>query len=338
MLCQIDKGKQIKMKVAIVGATGEVGRMMITCLEESNLEISELDLFASSRSAGTVLYYTDQPIKVQELKQDSLLKHYDYVLFSAGAGVAKTFAPIAIQTSEVVIDNSSGFRKEPNIPLVVPEVNGYLLTGYSGIVANPNCSTIQIILPLAVLDKLFNLRKMIVSTYQSVSGSGHQGIVTLLNQRKGKKDKGIYPHIIDLNVIPQIGGFLDSGYCQEEEKMHFECRKILNKWELLVSATTVRVPVIYGHSVSVYAEFENEVDIPKVEKTLQNSPRIVYYPNTYITPLDLGSSNETHICRLRLGTDEKSLTFWNVGHNVRLGAAANAVNILITHSKYSGRL
>ena len=259
-------------------------------------------------------------------------------MFSAGAGVAKTFAPIAIQTSEVVIDNSSGFRKEPNIPLVVPEVNGYLLTGYSGIVANPNCSTIQIILPLAVLDKLFNLKKMIVSTYQSVSGSGHQGIVTLLNQRKGKKDKGIYPHIIDLNVIPQIGGFLDSGYCQEEEKMHFECRKILNKWELLVSATTVRVPVIYGHSVSVYAEFENEVDIPKVEKTLQNSPRIVYYPNTYITPLDLGSSNETHICRLRLGTDEKSLTFWNVGHNVRLGAAANAVNILITHSKYSGRL
>jgi len=332
------KRKKEKMKIAIVGATGEVGRMMITCLEESNLTISELDLFASKRSAGTVLYYTDQPLKVQELKEDSLLKHYDYVLFSAGAGVAKTYAPISAQASEIVIDNSSGFRREPNIPLVVPEVNGELLLSYSGIVANPNCSTIQIILPLAVLDKLFCLKKLIVSTYQSVSGSGHQGIVTLLNQRKGKKDKGIYPHLIDLNVIPQIGGILDSGYCQEEEKMQFESRKILNKWDLLVSATTVRVPVIYGHSVAVYAEFEKEVDIPKAEKTLQNSPRIVYYPNTYITPLDLGSSNDSHICRLRSGTDEKSLNFWNVGHNVRLGAAANAVNILITHAKYAGRL
>ena len=326
------------MKIAIVGATGEVGRMMITCLEESNLTISELDLFASKRSAGTVLYYTDQPLKVQELKEDSLLKHYDYVLFSAGAGVAKTYAPISAQASEIVIDNSSGFRREPNIPLVVPEVNGELLLSYSGIVANPNCSTIQIILPLAVLDKLFCLKKLIVSTYQSVSGSGHQGIVTLLNQRKGKKDKGIYPHLIDLNVIPQIGGILDSGYCQEEEKMQFESRKILNKWDLLVSATTVRVPVIYGHSVAVYAEFEKEVDILKAEKALQNSPRIVYYPNTYITPLDLGSSNDSHICRLRSGTDEKSLNFWNVGHNVRLGAAANAVNILLTHAKYAGRL
>ncbi|MCK9158856.1 MAG: aspartate-semialdehyde dehydrogenase, partial [Candidatus Cloacimonas sp.] len=245
------------MKVAIVGATGEVGRMMITCLEESNLKVSELDLFASYRSAGTILYYTDQPLTVQELKEDSLLTHYDYVLFSAGAGVAKNYAPIAAQTSELVIDNSSGFRQESDIPLVVPQVNGELLIGYNGIVANPNCSTIQIIMPLAVLDKLFNLNKLIVSTYQSVSGSGHQGIETLMKQRKGTTDKGIYPQIIDLNVIPQIGGFLDSGYCQEEEKMHFESRKILSKWDLAVCATTVRVPVVYGHSASVYAEFED---------------------------------------------------------------------------------
>jgi len=326
------------MKVAIVGATGEVGRMMITCLEESNLEISELDLFASHRSAGTILYYTDQPLIVRELKEDSLFKQYDYVLFSAGAGVAKTYAPIAAQTSELVIDNSSGFRREPNIPLVVPQVNGELLFGYNGIVANPNCSTIQIILPLAVLDKLFDINKLIVSTYQAVSGSGHQGIETLMNQRKGKTDKGIYPHIIDLNVIPQIGGFLDSGYCQEEEKMHFESRKILSKWDLAVSATTVRVPVVYGHSASVYAEFENQVDIKSAETALQNAPGIVYYPNTYMTPLDLGSSNDSHTCRLRLGTDDKSIAFWNVGHNVRLGAAANAVEILKMHAKYSGKL
>lgn len=326
------------MKVAIVGATGEVGRMMITCLEESNLKVSELDLFASYRSAGTILYYTDQPLTVQELKEDSLLKHYDYVLFSAGAGVAKNYAPIAAQTSELVIDNSSGFRQESDIPLVVPQVNGELLIGYNGIVANPNCSTIQIILPLAVLDKLFNLNKLIVSTYQSVSGSGHQGIETLMKQRKGTTDKGIYPQIIDLNVIPQIGGFLDSGYCQEEEKMHFESRKILSKWDLAVCATTVRVPVVYGHSASVYAEFEDTVDIKAAETALQNAPGIVYYPNTYMTPLDLGSSNDSHTCRLRLGTDDKSLAFWNVGHNVRLGAAANAVEILKTHAKYSGKL
>jgi aspartate-semialdehyde dehydrogenase len=326
------------MKVAIVGATGEVGRMMITCLEESNLKVSELDLFASYRSAGTILYYTDQPLTVQELKEDSLLTHYDYVLFSAGAGVAKNYAPIAAQTSELVIDNSSGFRQESDIPLVVPQVNGELLIGYNGIVANPNCSTIQIILPLAVLDKLFNLNKLIVSTYQSVSGSGHQGIETLMKQRKGTTDKGIYPQIIDLNVIPQIGGFLDSGYCQEEEKMHFESRKILSKWDLAVCATTVRVPVVYGHSASVYAEFEDTVDIKAAETALQNAPGIVYYPNTYMTPLDLGSSNDSHTCRLRLGTDDKSLAFWNVGHNVRLGAAANAVEILKTHAKYSGKL
>jgi len=326
------------MKVAIVGATGEVGRMMITCLEESNLKVSELDLFASYRSAGTILYYTDQPLTVQELKEDSLLTHYDYVLFSAGAGVAKNYAPIAAQTSELVIDNSSGFRQESDIPLVVPQVNGELLIGYNGIVANPNCSTIQIIMPLAVLDKLFNLNKLIVSTYQSVSGSGHQGIETLMKQRKGTTDKGIYPQIIDLNVIPQIGGFLDSGYCQEEEKMHFESRKILSKWDLAVCATTVRVPVVYGHSASVYAEFEDAVDIKAAETALQNAPGIVYYPNTYMTPLDLGSSNDSHTCRLRLGTDDKSLAFWNVGHNVRLGAAANAVEILKTHAKYSGKL
>ncbi|MDD3869178.1 MAG: aspartate-semialdehyde dehydrogenase [Candidatus Cloacimonetes bacterium] len=326
------------MKVAIVGATGEVGRMMITCLEESNLKVSELDLFASYRSAGTILYYTDQPLTVQELKEDSLLTHYDYVLFSAGAGVAKNYAPIAAQTSELVIDNSSGFRQESDIPLVVPQVNGELLIGYNGIVANPNCSTIQIILPLAVLDKLFNLNKLIISTYQSVSGSGHQGIETLMKQRKGTTDKGIYPQIIDLNVIPQIGGFLDSGYCQEEEKMHFESRKILSKWDLAVCATTVRVPVVYGHSASVYAEFEDAVDIKAAETALQNAPGIVYYPNTYMTPLDLGSSNDSHTCRLRLGTDDKSLAFWNVGHNVRLGAAANAVEILKTHAKYSGKL
>jgi len=326
------------MKIAIVGATGEVGRMMITCLEESGVQLSILDLFASKRSIGTILYYNDQPIKVRELTTDSLLTHYDYVFFSAGAGIAKTFAPIAAEASEIVIDNSSGFRREELIPLVVPEVNGDLLMGYSGIVANPNCSTIQIMLPLAVLDKLFGMNKLILSTYQSVSGSGHQGITTMQKQRKGSTDKGIYPQIIDKNVIPQIGAFLDSGYCQEEEKMHYESRKILRNDALMVSATTVRVPVVYSHCVSIYAEFNERVDIARAEEALSNSPDIVYYPNSYVTPLDLGNSDDSHICRLRMGTDDKSLTLWNVGNNVRLGAATNAVRIFLQHAKYSGKL
>ncbi len=326
------------MKIAIVGATGEVGRMMITCLQESGVKLDSLELYASARSQGTVLYFSDQPLKVQVLTEDAMLKHFDYVFFSAGAGIARTFAPIAAEASEIVIDNSSGFRREEEIPLVVPQVNGDLLEGYNGIVANPNCSTIQIVLPLAVLDKLFGLQKLVVSTYQSVSGSGHQGIVTLRKQRKGTPDKGTYPQIIDQNVIPQIGAFLDSGYCQEEEKMHQESRKILRLPELKVSATTVRVPVEYGHSVSVYAEFAREIELREAERALSQAEGIMYYPNTYVTPLDLGNSNDSHTCRLRLGTDGKSLAFWNVGHNVRLGAAANAVGIFLQHARFSGRL
>ncbi len=329
---------RLDMKIAIVGATGEVGRMMISCLEESNVQISALELFASRRSEGTTLYFNDDPIKVQTLSESSIAKQFDYVFFSAGAGVAKTYAPIAAEYSEIVIDNSSGFRQDPAIPLVVPGVNEDLLQGYRGIVANPNCSTIQIVLPLAVLDKLFGLNKLIVSTYQSVSGSGHQGVTTLMNQRKGSSDKGVYPHVIDLNVIPQIGGFQDSGYSQEEEKMHFESRKILRLPELKVSVTTVRVPVVYGHSAAVYAQFDKHVDIPQAEKALSVARSIVYYPNSYVTPLDLGNSNDSHTCRLRYGCDENSLNFWNVGHNVRLGAAANAIEIFKQHAKYSGRI
>jgi len=193
-------------------------------------------------------------------------------------------------------------------------------------------------LPLAVLDKLFGVNKLVLSTYQSVSGSGHQGITTMQKQRKGSTDKGIYPQIIDKNVIPQIGAFLDSGYCQEEEKMHYESRKILRNDALMVSATTVRVPVVYSHCVSIYAEFNERVDIARAEEVLSNSPDIVYYPNSYVTPLDLGNSDDSHICRLRMGTDDKSLTLWNVGNNVRLGAATNAVRIFLQHAKYSGKL
>jgi aspartate-semialdehyde dehydrogenase len=326
------------MKIAIVGASGEVGRMMITCLEEFDLKVEVLDLYASERSAGQTLYFGDRPIEVKLLEENSLLRHYDYVLFSAGAGVALSYAPIATKACNVVIDNSSAFRGDGNIPLVVPEINGSLITGYSGIIANPNCTTIQMVLPLAVLDGLYGLKKVVVSTYQAVSGSGHKGISTLERQRAGSRDKGIYPEIIDLNVIPQIGSFQDNGYSQEEEKLKHETRKILSKPDLEVCATTVRVPVIYGHSESVYAEFDQAVDLGEAAEALKNAESIEFDENTYVTPLDLCSSNSSHVCRLRYGTDKSSICFWNVGHNVRLGAATNAVRILIRHAQKEGLL
>jgi len=326
------------MKLAVVGATGEVGRMMITCLEEFAVPVESLTLFASARSAGSTLYYADTALSVRELTSAEMREPFDYVLFSAGAGVAREFAPLAAASGAVVIDNSSGFRQEKDVPLVVPEINGNLLKGYQGIVANPNCTTIQMVLPLAVLDRLFGLCKVVVSTYQSVSGSGHKGVATLESQRAGGSENGIYPNLIDLNVIPQIGSFADNGYSQEEEKIHFETRKILNNWNLEVSATTVRVPVIYGHCESIYTEFASEVDLSLAARELEKAESIAFEENTYVTPRDLGNSNDSHVCRLRRGTGPNSLCFWNVGHNVRLGAAANAVRILLKHAQLAGRI
>lgn len=322
------------MKIAIVGATGEVGRMMIRNLVEFGVEIDKLDLYASKRTAGTSLYYMDEALTVMELTAAAWDKAYDYVLFSAGSGVAKMQAPEALRACKLAIDNSSAFRKDEDIPLVVPEINGELLRGYRGIVANPNCSTIQMVLPLAVLDKLFGLRKVVVSTYQSVSGSGHKGLATLQAQREGGEDLGDYPAVIDLNLIPQIGSWLDDGYCAEEEKMDSETRKILANDSLQVCATTVRVPVMYGHSISVYAEFEDKVDLELAAQKLSRAEGISYWANTFTTPLDLGSSNESHVSRLRHGGDEHSLAFWNVAHNIRLGAATNAVKIMLKHAGY----
>ena len=321
------------MKIAIVGATGEVGRMMITCLEEFGVKVERLELFASARSAGITLYFQDSALTVKELSESSLQDPFDYVLYSAGAGVARSFAPFATAAGSVVIDNSSGFRQDALIPLVVPEINGRLLENYRGIISNPNCSTIQMVLPLAVLNRLFGLKKVVVSTYQSVSGSGHQGVETLEAQRASIDENCSYPTPIDLNLIPQIGAFADDGYSQEEEKMHFETRRILELPELEICATTVRVPVLYGHSESVYAEFETEANPNLAAEALKDAESIVFEENSYITPRELGNSNASHVCRLRQGANKNSLCFWNLGHNVRLGAAANAVRIMLKHAE-----
>ncbi|MFO7659538.1 MAG: aspartate-semialdehyde dehydrogenase [Candidatus Cloacimonadaceae bacterium] len=318
------------MRIAIVGATGEVGRMMITCLEEAGISAT-LDFFASERSEGTILYYNDEAIKVKKLETDSLKEPYDYILMSAGGAISKCFAPLAAEAGNIIIDNSSAWRREAEIPLVVPEINAHELKGYRGIIANPNCSTIQLVLALAPLHAKYGLAKVVVATYQSVSGSGHKGVQTLEKQRQGMQDNGIYPEPIDLNVIPQIGAFQDSGYSQEEEKMQFETVRILHLPELKVCATTVRVPVLYGHSEAVYAEFNQEIELTEAAQVLSSAPSVRYHENTFVTPLSINKSDDSHVCRLRYGTDTRSLAFWNVGNNVRLGAATNAVRIMLKH-------
>jgi len=320
------------MKIAIIGATGKVGRMMLTCLDEAKIPYKTLDLYASERSAGQKIEHNGKEYTVQKTTKSIFKKGYDYVLFSAGGSVAKEFAPFAVENGSVVIDNSSAFRREENIPLVVPEINGRLLKNYHGIIANPNCSTIQLVLPLYGLNKFQKIKKVVVTTLQSVSGSGYKGIIELQNQRKGIMQNNVYPRQIDLNVIPQIGEFVHHYYAEEELKLAFETRKILNLPKLNVSSTNVRVPVVYGHSLSVYVEFWRKTDLHLLRDMLWMTDSVkMELDNGYITPLEIGESDISHVGRLRWADDDKSIMFWCVAHNVRLGAATNAVKILKQH-------
>lgn len=318
------------MKIAIVGATGEVGNMMLNCLNDFNIDYTELKLFASQKSEGKIINFNNKSYMINALDKNSLKEKFDYILFSAGSSIAKEYAKTGAEAGAVVIDNSSAFRQNREIPLVVPEVNGFLLEGYNGIISNPNCSTIQMIHILDIFEKLYKLEKVVVTTFQSVSGAGHKGIQTLLNQRVGICENGPFTKKIDLNVIPQIGEFYENGYCEEELKMCNESRKILNLPELKITATTVRVPVIFGHSESIYIETVNTVDLQELYNVFKKN-KTVFIDNPYITPLEIGNSNLSHISRLRYANDKRSVNLWNVAHNVRLGAAANAVKILAFH-------
>ena len=315
------------MRIGIVGATGKVGRMMLACLEESDIKYDELVLFASAKSAGSTVEHNGREYVIQETNSGSFARGFDYLLFSAGGSVSKEYAPYAIDVGATVIDNSSAFRRDDNIPLVIPEINGHLLNSYKGIIANPNCSTIQLLLVLKPLNDYVKIKKVVVTTLQSVSGSGYNGINELHNQRKGIFEKGIYPRQIDLNVIPQIGDMEENQYSQEENKMTYETKKILNDKDFNLVATTVRVPVVYGHSESVYIEFENRVDIKDIKELLSKNEAIDLQ-DKYITPLEIGDSDLSHVSRIRYAGDDKSIFLWNVAHNVRLGAATNAVKIL----------
>ncbi len=332
----------MSLTIGIVGGTGNVGRKILQVLTEQAVDIRSLRLFASQKSQGEKIPFQDQEITVELLTEEAMKESFDYLFFSAGGEVSKRFAPIAEKAGNTVIDNSSQWRMTERIPLVVPEINGDLLKGYQGIVANPNCSTIQMVAALSPLDKVYGIKKINVSTYQAVSGSGMAGIQELQEQTGDpKREPRTYPKTIAGNCIPHIDVFYDNGYTKEELKMVYETQKILNKPELPVQVTTVRVPVINGHSEAIYAEFEKAPDLQEVrdifQKTegleLMDKPQDLVYPTVF----DAHDRDEVFIGRIRKDLfDPKGLALWVVADNLRKGAATNAVGILSHMEKLKG--
>lgn len=271
---EVFKMNNKKYKLALVGATGLVGRTALQVLEEKKLPISEYVFFASSKSAGTKINFMGKEYTVRELKEDSFDEGFDFAIFSAGGDTSKHFSPIAASKGCIVVDNSSAFRMNPDVPLVVPEVNPEEIQKNTGIIANPNCSTIQAVVALKPLDDKYKIKRIVYSTYQAVSGAGKRGVNDLENGAEGLPNEK-FPHPIYNNCLPHIDVFLDNGYTKEEEKMINETRKILKHENLKITATTVRVPVINSHSESINIEFENEFDLKELINTLKHAPGIV---------------------------------------------------------------
>ena len=320
------------LKVAIVGATGLVGRSFLRVLEEKKLPIYNYSLFASKKSAGTKLTFLGKEYEVQELNENSFDEGFDYALFSAGGEVSKKYAPIAAKKGCIVIDNSSYFRMDENVPLVVPEVNFEDVRNNHGIIANPNCSTIQAMLPLKALDDKYKIKRIVYSTYQAVSGAGKNALEDLSNVDNTLPLKK-FPHPIFNNCLPHIDDFLDNGYTKEEMKMINETRKILHHPDLKITATTVRVPVSNSHSEAINIEFENDFEINELIKTLKDFPNIVVVDNPskneYPMPINATGHDEVFVGRIRRDDSIKSgVNLWVVADNIRKGAASNAVQIL----------
>ena len=327
-----------KFNVAVAGATGAVGNQMVSCLEEADFPVSSLKLLASSRSVGRTLRFKGDLIAVEELSEGSF-KGMDIALFSAGGGTSERFAPYAAKDGCVVVDNSSAWRMDPDVPLVVPEVNPHAIAGYTkkGIIANPNCSTIQMVVALDPIHKKYHLKRIVVSTYQAVSGTGKKAIDELFDQTRAMinfldYEKKVYPHRIAFNCLPHIDTFLDNGYTKEEMKMVNETRKILEDDSIGVTATTVRVPVFYSHSESVNVETREAISASEVKLLLEKSPgiKVMDDPAKNIYPLatDGAGQNLTLVGRIR---DDESVSnginMWIVADNIRKGAATNAVQI-----------
>ena len=319
-------------KLAIVGATGLVGRTALKVLEEKNLPNFDYKLFCSKKSAGTKLPFMGKEYVTYELTENSFDEGFDFAIFSAGGETSKKYAPIAASKGCIVIDNSSYWRMHEDVPLVVPEVNPEDIKKNTGIIANPNCSTIQAVVPLKVLDDKYKIKRIVYSTYQAVSGAGKNGLEDLLTNAS-YPDLKKFPHPIHNNCLPHIDVFMEDGYTKEEHKMIDETRKILGNPNLRVTATTVRVPVENCHGESINVEFENDFDLNEVKNLLKNSEGIVLYddPENNIYPLAsvANGRDEVFVGRIRRDFSQaNTLNFWCVADNIRKGAATNAIQIM----------
>lgn len=320
-----------KVNLAVVGATGMVGRTFLKVLKERNFPIESLYLMASKRSAGTKVEYDGKEYTVEELTEHSFDKPIDIALFSAGGSTSEKYAPIAAEHGVIVVDNSAQWRQDPKVPLIVPECNPEDIAWNSGIIANPNCSTIQAMAVLKPLDDKYKIKRVVYSTYQAVSGAGVAGWNDLENGLKGEEPKK-FPHQIAGNCLPHIDVFLDNGYTKEEMKMVWETRKILHHPDLKVTATTVRVPVFNSHSEAINIEFENPVDVDEARKILAEAPGVVVVDNPanneYPLALDAAGTDSVYVGRIRKDESvDNGLNLWVVADNIRKGAATNAVQI-----------
>ncbi len=319
------------MKLAIVGATGLVGQEVLKVLDEHNFKYDQLLLVASERSVGKQLEYKSELHTVISMTE-AVKQTPDIAIFSAGGTTSLEWAPRFAEVGTIVVDNSSAWRMNPAHKLIVPEVNGELLRIDDRIIANPNCSTIQLVMALAPLHKKYKIKRLVISTYQSVTGTGKAAVAQLMNERNGDETGKVYPHKIDMNVLPHIDSFTDNGYTKEEMKMVNETRKILQDDNIAVTATAVRLPVMGGHSESVNVEFYHDFSFDEVRSLLEKSPGIIVEDdvanNKYPMPLNAQGKDEVFVGRLRRDESQpNTLNMWIVADNLRKGAATNAVQI-----------
>jgi len=319
------------MKVAVVGATGMVGRTMIRVLEERSFPVTELIPAASEKSVGKELSFNGRPVRVVSVT-DAVKSKPVFAIFSAGAAASREWAPAFAENGTVVIDNSSAWRMEKSVPLVVPEINSHSIRKGDKIIANPNCSTIQMVMALAPLHRKYKINRLVISTYQSVTGTGVKAVRQMENERAGIKGEMAYPYQIDMNCFPHGGTFQADGYTTEEQKLADETRKILEDQTIMVTATVVRIPVVGGHSVAVNVEFEKDFEIEEVKSLIAGFPGNLVYDDPlqlkYPMPILSHNRDEVFVGRIRRDhSREKCLNLWIVSDNIRKGAATNAIQI-----------
>ena len=319
------------MKLAVVGATGLVGQEILKVLEERSFPFNELYLVASAKSVGQTMTFKGKEYKIKGIEEVCKLAP-DVAIFSAGGGTSLEWAPKFAEAGTIVIDNSSAWRMDPTKKLIVPEINGHVLTIDDRIIANPNCSTIQMVLALAPLHVKYRIKRIVVSTYQSVTGTGKEAVQQMMDERKGINGPKVYPHPIDMNALPHIDTFLDNGYTKEEMKMVNETRKIMGDDTIGVTSTTVRIPSIGGHSEAVNVEFHEDFNISEVRSILAGTPGVIVQddPKNNVYPMPILSKGRDEVFVGRIRRDESqpnTLNMWIVADNLRKGAATNAVQI-----------